>query len=49
MAAVLVLAIVPLGLIVLEHLSFRMISNDFGINEAAQIELLRSELGHDGD
>ena len=38
----------PLNLIILEHLPLRVVADDFDVDEAAQIELLRSELCHDG-
>jgi len=36
----------PLGLKLLVNLSFGVIADDADINEAAQVELLRSELRH---
>lgn len=41
-------AIVPLRLKLLKDLAFRVVSNRSGLDEAAQVELFRSEHGHLG-
>lgn len=37
---------VPFGLVLLEDLPFRVVSDDLGIDEAPQIQPLGPELGH---
>lgn len=38
----------PLGFIALEHLALRVVADNLGVDEAAQVELLRPEHRHLG-